>query len=111
MIGASFKTRTSEELIALLSAVAIALLAFIIITTLYFGREIFVPISLAILLSFVLAPLVASLERIRVPRGICVTRFDVCGEKCPERRSSWEVGTRTQTPTLWKGCEKAQRPI
>ena len=72
MIAASFKTRTSEELIALLSAVAIAVLAFIIITTLYFGREIFVPISLAILLSFVLAPLVASLERIRVPRGIAV---------------------------------------
>jgi len=72
VIAASFKTRTSEELIALLSAVAIAVLAFIIITTLYFGREIFVPISLAILLSFVLAPLVASLERIRVPRGIAV---------------------------------------
>ena len=72
MIRASFKTRTSEELIALLSALAIAVLAFVIITTLYFGREIFVPISLAILLSFVLAPLVASLERIRVPRGIAV---------------------------------------
>jgi len=72
VIAASFKTRTSEELIALLSAVAIAVLAFIIITTLYFGREIFVPISLAILLGFVLAPLVASLERIRVPRGIAV---------------------------------------
>jgi len=72
VIRASFKTRTSEELIALLSALAIAVLAFVIITTLYFGREIFVPISLAILLSFVLAPLVASLERIRVPRGIAV---------------------------------------
>jgi predicted PurR-regulated permease PerM len=56
VIRASFKTRTSEELIALLSALAIAVLAFVIITTLYFGREIFVPISLAILLSFVLAP-------------------------------------------------------
>jgi multisubunit Na+/H+ antiporter MnhF subunit len=54
-----FRARTSEELIALLSAVATAILAFIIITTLYFGREIFVPIALAILLSFVLAPLVA----------------------------------------------------
>ena len=72
MIGASFRSRTSEELTALLSAGAIAILAFIIITTLYFGREIFVPISLAILLSFVLAPLVASLERFRVPRGIAV---------------------------------------
>jgi predicted PurR-regulated permease PerM len=57
---------TPVELANLLSAVAIALLAVIIIATLYFGREIFVPISLAILLSFVLAPLVGLLQRIRV---------------------------------------------
>jgi len=67
-----FKVRTSEELMALLSAMATAILAFIIITTLYFGREIFVPIALAILLSFVLAPLVGILQRIRVPRGLAV---------------------------------------
>jgi len=70
VIRAPFKARTSEELIALLSAVAVAVLAFIIIATLYFGREIFVPIALAILLSFVLAPLVSSLQRVRVPRGL-----------------------------------------
>src|SRR5215217_1872181 len=57
---------------ALLGAVATAILAFIIITTLYFGREIFVPIALAILLSFVLAPLVGLLQRLRVPRGLAV---------------------------------------
>jgi len=67
-----FRARTSEELIALFSAVATAILAFIIITTLYFGREIFVPIALAILLSFVLAPLVGVLQRIRMPRGLAV---------------------------------------
>jgi len=72
VIRAPFKARTSEELIALLSAVAVAVLAFIIIATLYFGREIFVPIALAILLSFVLAPLVSSLQRVRVPRGLAV---------------------------------------
>ena len=72
MIGQPFKVRSSEELMALLSAVATAILAFIIITTLYFGREIFVPIALAILLSFVLAPLVGVLQRIRVPRGLAV---------------------------------------
>ena len=72
MIRQPFKARTSEELIALLSAVATAILAFIIITTLYFGREIFMPIALAILLSFVLAPLVGLLQRIRVPRGLAV---------------------------------------
>jgi predicted PurR-regulated permease PerM len=39
--------------------VAAAIATTIIIGTLYFGREVFVPIALAILLSFVLAPLVS----------------------------------------------------
>jgi predicted PurR-regulated permease PerM len=39
---------------------------------LYFGREIIMPIALAILLSFVLAPVVGLLQRIRVPRGLAV---------------------------------------
>jgi len=67
-----FKTRTSDELISLLSAVATAVLAVIIIMTLYFGREIIMPISLAILLSFVLAPLVGLLQRARIPRAVAV---------------------------------------
>lgn len=67
-----FKARKSEEVVGLLSAVATAALAFMIIATLYFGREILVPIALAILLSFVLAPLVGLLQRIRVPRGLAV---------------------------------------
>ena len=72
MIRQPFKARTSEELIALLSAVATAILAVIIIMMLYFGREIIIPIALAILLSFVLAPLVGLLQRVRVPRGLAV---------------------------------------
>jgi len=72
VIGQPFRTRTSEELMTLLSAVATAILAFMIITALYFGREILVPIALAILLSFVLAPLVGLLQRVRVPRGLAV---------------------------------------
>lgn len=48
------------------------MLGFMIIVTLYFGREILVPIALAILLSFVLAPLVELLQRVRVPRGLAV---------------------------------------
>jgi predicted PurR-regulated permease PerM len=64
--------RTTEELIALLSAVASAILAALFIAALYFGRDIFVPIALAILLSFVLAPLVAQLQRARIPRGVAV---------------------------------------
>ena len=57
---------------ALLSAVAGGILAALFIAALYFGREIFVPIALAILLSFVLAPLVGLLQRARVPRGFAV---------------------------------------
>ena len=72
MASKPFKTRTSDELISLLSAVATAVLAVIIIMTLYFGREIIMPISLAILLSFVLAPLVGLLQRIRIPRAVAV---------------------------------------
>src|ERR1700740_3319275 len=72
VIRQPFKARTSEEVIALLSAVATAILAVIIIMTLYFGREIIIPIALAILLSFVLAPLVGLLQRMRVPRGLAV---------------------------------------
>src|ERR1700709_1442990 len=64
--------RTTEELTSLLSAVACAILAALFIAALYFGREIFVPIALAILLSFVLAPLVGLLQRARVPRGFSV---------------------------------------
>src|SRR5712671_21526 len=67
-----FKARSTDELMALLSAVATAILAVIIISMLYFGRDIFVPIALAILLSFVLAPLVGILQRSRVPRGLAV---------------------------------------
>ena len=72
MIRQPFKARTSEELMALLSAMATAVLAVIIVTMLYFGREIIIPIAMAILLSFVLAPLVEILQRIRVPRGLAV---------------------------------------
>ena len=70
--GQPFKPRTTEELMALLSAVATGILAVIIISMLYFGRDIFVPVALAILLSFVLAPLVGLLQRIHVPRGLAV---------------------------------------
>jgi predicted PurR-regulated permease PerM len=72
VIRQPFKARTSEELIALLGAVATAILAVIVVMVLYFGREIIIPVALAILLSFVLAPLVGLLQRIHVPRGLAV---------------------------------------
>ena len=64
--------RTTDEMMALLSAVASSILAALFIAALYFGREIFVPIALAILLSFVLGPPVGLLQRARVPRGLAV---------------------------------------
>src|SRR4029078_1512485 len=67
-----FKARTPEELMALLSAVASAIIPAMIVMVLYFGREIIIPIALAILLSFVLAPLVGLLQRVRIPRGLAV---------------------------------------
>src|ERR1700709_759115 len=74
--------RTTDELTALLSAVACAILAALFIAALYFGREIFVPIALAILLSFVLGPSVGLLQRARVPRafsvvGVVVLAFSI----------------------------------
>ncbi|MGJ5178649.1 AI-2E family transporter [Bradyrhizobium oligotrophicum] len=66
------KARTTEEVLGLISALAVAIFAVIIIALLYFGRDILVPVALAILLSFVLAPLVAQLQRLRAPRGLAV---------------------------------------
>ena len=54
------------------NGVASVVLAAVLIGTIYVGREVFVPIALAILLSFVLAPLVRILERWHLPRPISV---------------------------------------
>lgn len=42
------------------------------VAALYFGRDIFIPLALAILLTFAMAPLVSLLRRIRVPRPAAV---------------------------------------
>ena len=49
-----------------------AILAATIVSALYFGRSVFIPLALAVLLSFVLSPLVVLLRRVRVPRGAAV---------------------------------------
>ena len=46
--------------------------AALIVAALYVGREIFVPVALSVLLSFVLAPFVIKLQALRVPRTISV---------------------------------------
>jgi AI-2E family transporter len=53
----------------------------IVVAVLYFSREIFVPIALAGLLSFVLAPLVKMLQRWHLPRPLAVI-LTVAGGGC-----------------------------
>ncbi len=53
--------------------------AALIIAGLYFGREIFVPVALAVLLSFVLAPFVRRLQLLRLPRVAAVLLVVVLG--------------------------------
>ena len=54
------------------SALTGAVFGFVIIACLYFGREVLVPIALAVLMSFVLAPPVRLLQGWRVPRSVAV---------------------------------------
>src|SRR5262249_61351986 len=44
-----------------------------IVAALYFGREVLLPIALAVLLSFVLAPPVRLLQRLYLPRLAAIT--------------------------------------
>jgi predicted PurR-regulated permease PerM len=48
------------------------LLSVIVVAALYFGREVLVPIALAVLMSFVLAPPVRLLQGLHVPRSLAV---------------------------------------
>lgn len=54
------------------SALNSVLLAVVVVAALYLGREVLVPISLAVLLSFVLAPLVRLLRVCYAPRAVAV---------------------------------------
>lgn len=53
-------------------ALASVLLVVAVMAALYLGRDILVPVTLAILLSFVLVPAVRALRRLRVPRAAAV---------------------------------------
>ncbi len=49
-----------------------AIFAFVMVASLYLARDILMPFALAVLLSFMLAPLVRRLQRWYVPRGLAV---------------------------------------
>jgi predicted PurR-regulated permease PerM len=53
-------------------AMAAAFIGLIVVGALYVGQDIFVPLALAILLSFVLAPLAELLQRLHFPRTLSV---------------------------------------
>ena len=56
------------------------IITLIVIAILYFGRDILIPIALAILISFVLAPLVRLVERIHIGRvASVITVLVICG--------------------------------
>ena len=73
-------TQASWPIFALLVAV-------IAVATLYVARVVLIPVALAVLFTFLLAPVVAVLERIRLPRAaaailvvlVCVTALGVFG--------------------------------
>ena len=44
----------------------------VIVAALYFARDVLLPIAVAVLLSFVLSPLVSGLRRLRIPRAVAV---------------------------------------
>ena len=62
----------TDQTFNLVKGVAATLLAALIVASLYLGRDVFVPIALAILLSFVLAPLARGLENWHAPRSLSV---------------------------------------
>src|SRR4051794_18582529 len=72
MISAAGLPPSTDQTFTLVKGVAAALLAGLIVSTLFLGRDVFVPIALAILLSFVLAPLARGLENWHAPRSVSV---------------------------------------
>ena len=68
----------------------------LIIAALYMGREVFVPVALAILFSFVLAPLVKLLQKARLPRSIAVITVVVCAFAIIAGLTMAMVGQATQ---------------
>lgn len=65
-------TRLLRQALPVVTTLASMLLVVTLAGALYFGRDILVPVALAILLSFVLVPAVRALRRVRVPRVAAV---------------------------------------
>jgi predicted PurR-regulated permease PerM len=66
------RTLRTTSTVALPAATNAAVLAALAVAALHFGKALLVPLALAVLLSFVLNPLVAVLRKLRFPRGVAV---------------------------------------
>lgn len=62
----------SPDATRLLSRLFVMITAVLAVAALYLAKVVFLPLAFAILFGFLLAPLVSSLERIRVPRPLAV---------------------------------------
>src|SRR5829696_2166949 len=67
-----WSARKPIDHLAAIGAMATTFIGVVIVCALYVGKDIFVPLSLAVLLSFVLAPLIRMTQWIRVPRSVAV---------------------------------------
>lgn len=68
-LGSSKRMR---DAVGLVTALAMSLLALIVVAVLYIGREVLIPVALAVLLSFVLTPVVHFLQRWWLSRGLAI---------------------------------------
>jgi predicted PurR-regulated permease PerM/methanogenic corrinoid protein MtbC1 len=69
------RRQSSQEFFRLFALLA----SVVVVATLYIARVVLIPVALAILFSFVLTPLVAALERIRLPRTTAALLVVVLG--------------------------------
>jgi len=83
--------------------------AALIIAALYFGREIFVPVALAVLLSFVLAPFVTRLQMLRLPRIVSVLAVVILGFAIIFSLGGLMVSQATRLATDLPGYEQTLR--
>jgi predicted PurR-regulated permease PerM len=72
MAESHWSVRRTMDHQALVGAMATTVIGVVIVTALYLGQDIFVPLALSILLSFVLAPLTRAIQRAKIPRSIAV---------------------------------------
>ena len=69
MIDGRTNSKEMRDAVGLLTALAMSLLALIVVSVLFVAREVLIPVALAVLSSFVLAPVVHLLQRWRLPRS------------------------------------------